>query len=170
MSRRLERIEPRELSFAEVDDYGEKTCRICLGAEYYNAFAGLSREIRVTRGPEGCLVLVASEIWQEYLATIGKYAARLGCELLVLELEREFGHERLGARGRVRIPRNLAQEAGLKDKVKVFHVGGVIELWDPEMYRQHRKEAYAAFRDRRFSATGNKRKPAETPPAEACKP
>jgi DNA-binding transcriptional regulator/RsmH inhibitor MraZ len=165
----LENIKPKCRGFAETDDYDKKTRRICLGAGYNTAFYGLSRWLRVTRAPQGQLVLMACEIWPEYLANTGSVLSTLGCEALAADLERKSERVRLDAKGRVRIPEELAKEAGLKDQVEVFHVGGVIELWNPETYLQHRKEAFARFHERLFSAPAQKSKALEMSPEDACK-
>ena len=169
MARRFEKIEPKTVSFTEKDDYDKETRRICLGADYKLGFTGLSGWVNIARAPEGQLVVVACETWPEYLAKVGSIVSRWGCEFLVPELEREFGYTHLDAKGRIRIPKELADEAGFKRQVQIFHVGGVLELWDPETHRRRREQAYTTYRDRLFSVAANRRDSGQASPAELHK-
>jgi DNA-binding transcriptional regulator/RsmH inhibitor MraZ len=156
MAQRFELAKPECVSFREKDDYEKMTRRICLGARYKSAFSGLSRLGRITLAPDGQLVLVAMEVWQEYLARCAALLSRTGFGFIVEDLERNSEPVFIDDRGRFRISEELANEVGFQNKVKLFHVGGVIELWNPETYRHHRAEAYSKFLERRFSVTKRK--------------
>jgi len=43
----------------------------------------------------------------------------------------------LDAQGRITIPQHLSQHAGIEKDVLFVGAGEVIEMWDPETYRQY---------------------------------
>lgn len=97
----------------------------------------LGSQLVVTRGYEGCLVLVAGADWQSLISDVmdGSFLdidARESARFLLggaSEVE-------LDAQGRFIVPLNLFDHADLKDEVVFVGLGSWVEVWSVERWQE----------------------------------
>ena len=94
----------------------------------------LGDEFVVTKGLDGCLFVYDNEEWQ-------KFAEKLYDLPLISESRKFTRHFLAGAttaevdkQGRILIPGNLREFAGLEKDVKLIGVGKRVEIWSKEKY------------------------------------
>lgn len=106
--------------------------RVFVPAKFRDA---LTRQFRMTCGPEGCIRAYTAAEWQKVEdafehAAVGDNRAKRALYRNVSEID-------MDAQGRILIPEKLRDKAGITDKVEIIGMGGWAELWDPA-----RLEAY----------------------------
>lgn len=94
----------------------------------------LGDEFVVTKGLDGCLFVYDNEEWQ-------KFAEKLYDLPLISESRKFTRHFLAGAttvevdkQGRILLPGNLREFAGLEKDVKLIGVGKRVEIWSKERY------------------------------------
>ena len=91
----------------------------------------------VTKGLDGCLWLVESEIWKKIedevmnMSFASQNARRLSRFLIAGAVDGDIDKQ-----GRVFIPSNLREYAGLEKNVILSGVGSRLEIWDKTRYEQ----------------------------------
>lgn len=103
----------------------------------------------VVRGFEGCLYIYPHSSWQEIeaklfdLKTISNPKARY----FVRTLLSNAADARLDKQGRIAIPLNLLELAGIKKDVVVRGVLDKMELWDPERLEKYEAGQSDSYED-----------------------
>jgi MraZ protein len=112
-----------------VDEKG----RIAIPARYRELFTD---GVFVARWMDTCLAVHTSTGWA---AIISKIAGLPMTDPAARMLERRlFGGAaelKLDSQGRVLLPENLREFAGIKDEARVIGVGKRIEIWEPERWK-----------------------------------
>lgn len=91
----------------------------------------------VTKGLDGCLWLVESEVWKKIedevmnMSFASQNARRLSRFLIAGAVDGDIDKQ-----GRVFIPSNLREYAGLEKNVILSGVGSRLEIWDKTRYEQ----------------------------------
>ncbi len=91
----------------------------------------------LTRGSERCVVMFPLKEWQrkvreiERQVTDGKERRKL-----LRHLNYYVSHQKVDKQGRINIPADLIEYAGLKKDVVVLGTGRKIEIWNPEILKQ----------------------------------
>ena len=118
-----------------VDDKG----RLVLPSKFRDR---LQAGLVVTKGQDRCVYVYPMDRWEEELA-------RLSTLPRTSRRNRNFVRALLGAaadqqmdgQGRIQLPQNLREYAGLGKDVAVVGVGDRIEVWQPETWRELGEEA-----------------------------
>ena len=143
--RRLAEASPEIVSFREKDQYGKRTNRIHLPKAFFALFHDLSQLGRVTIGFDGQLLLVPSEVWNEYLQEACETLAKVGCEHSVDELIRNSEPAPIDGKGRITLSLLSVKEARLQDEVLICP-GRTIEIWDPGVHHDYREKVVLALK------------------------
>ena len=103
----------------------------------------------VARGFEGCLYIYPHDAWQQIedklalLKTISDPQARY----FVRTLLSNAADTKVDKLGRISIPQNLLELAGIKRDVVVRGVLDKIEIWDPEVLRKYEDSRPDSYED-----------------------
>lgn len=108
----------------------------------------LGSRVIITRGLEGCLFVYSTSIWNEVAEKLikapqGSEASR-GFTRLLLSSANEI---ELDALGRILVPENLKDYAGLVKTVMIVGIGNRLELWSKERWEQYRNRAEKGLAD-----------------------
>jgi MraZ protein len=115
--------------------------RLSVPARHREALGlGTAQSVTVTRHPDGCLVIYPQALWEEKSRELSElpYAARAFVRF-VLGSAVELPFDRAG---RILIPAELRQMAGLTREVALLGVGGHFELWDRAALAEREREAF----------------------------
>lgn len=103
----------------------------------------------IVRGFEGCLYVYPHAAWEEVeaklyeLRTISNQKARY----FVRTLLSNAADSRLDSQGRIAIPQNLLELAGIKKDVVVRGVLDKLELWDPDKLEKYESDQSESYED-----------------------
>ncbi|MFW5955681.1 MAG: division/cell wall cluster transcriptional repressor MraZ [Rhodothermales bacterium] len=106
----------------------------------------------VTRGFERCVVVYALDHWQrveDELAGLNMYRAE--ARNLVRSVMMWAEEVSLDAQGRIGLPRQLLEFAGIQDRALIIGSLTHIEIWNPELFDQHladQSEGYEELAER----------------------
>lgn len=77
--------------------------------------------------------------WEKVLARLERQKARIDPKQrrYYLQLMEHTSDASLDAQGRITIPQHLAEHAEIEKEVLFVGAGEVIEMWDPETYREY---------------------------------
>jgi MraZ protein len=100
----------------------------------------LGKKIIVTRGYEGCLLVIADRNWQELLSEVAKgpFVSRAVRDTSRFLLGNAFEVE-LDSQGRFVIPEALREYAGVQDEAVFLGLGRWVEIWDGERWSKREK-------------------------------
>lgn len=91
----------------------------------------------ITRGMHGCLWVFSDDAWREFQKMV---TPRLPLDGNALKLERFFVGSAVectpDGQGRVFIPQNLRDYAGITGDIWVVGLGGKLEVWSDAKWRQ----------------------------------
>jgi MraZ protein len=92
-----------------------------------------------TRGLGRSLFLYPIEEWEKVLVRLERQKARIDPEQRrsYLQLMENTADATLDAQGRVTIPPHLARHAGIEKEILFVGAGDIIEMWDPDTYREY---------------------------------
>jgi len=97
----------------------------------------LGEQFYVTRGMHGCLWVFSDDAWREFQKLLTPTFPLDGNGL---KLERFFVGSAVecspDAQGRIFIPQNLRDYAGITSEIWVVGLGGKLEIWSDEKWRQ----------------------------------
>ena len=97
----------------------------------------LGERFYVTRGMHGCLWVFSDDAWREFQKVL---TPRSPLDGTGLKLERFFVGSAVecspDGQGRVFIPQNLRDYAGLADDIWVVGLGGKVEIWSDAKWRE----------------------------------
>ena len=97
----------------------------------------LGERFYLTRGMHGCLWIFSEEEWREFQA---KVAPRSFLDGNALKLERYFVGSAVECipdpQGRIAIPQNLREYAGVEDDIWVVGLGSKVEIWSSAKWNE----------------------------------
>ncbi len=113
-----------------MDDKG----RIIFPAKFRN---NLGNHPVMTRGIGGCIYVFTGERWAEIEKKLSQREA-LDPDAILIQRFLAGGATEIGVdnQGRVAIPQNLRQYAGIRDNVTVMGLTDKIEIWDTQRYEE----------------------------------
>ena len=94
----------------------------------------LGEEFVVTKGLDGCLFVYDNDAWQEFEGNLAKLPPSKQSRQLVRFFSAGAASLEVDKQGRVLIPANLREFAGLVKDVVLIGVAGRVEIWDKEKY------------------------------------
>lgn len=101
----------------------------------------LGSKVIITRGIEKCVAVFTEEKWREFSEKLGKMTisreAARNFNRIVLAEAMEASLDKLG---RIIIPDNLREYAGLKKNVITIGLSDKLEIWDLQKWQAHKKE------------------------------
>lgn len=118
-----------------MDDKG----RVSLPSKFR---ARLTGEVWLVKGQEGCLWLFTQEAWDKF---VGNLFAREAHDAALRRAWRWYSsgsiQVELDKAGRIRIPAEWREYAGLEKSVTVTGLNDRIELWNPERWQEYSNES-----------------------------
>ncbi|WP_458863742.1 division/cell wall cluster transcriptional repressor MraZ [Acidaminobacterium chupaoyuni] len=99
----------------------------------------LGSEFIVTKGLDGCLFVYSGEAWQVLEDKISQLPLSKSRNLQRFFFSSAADCEP-DAQGRVVIPQNLREYAGLTKEVTVIGVSGRVEIWDTQRWKAYNDE------------------------------
>ncbi|MHB0912446.1 MAG: division/cell wall cluster transcriptional repressor MraZ [Armatimonadota bacterium] len=97
----------------------------------------LGERFYLTKGMHGCLWIFADDAWREFQSML---TPRSALDSRGLKLERFFVGSAVectpDGQGRVAIPQNLREHAGLEDDIWVIGLGGKVEIWSAARWEE----------------------------------
>jgi MraZ protein len=111
--------------------------------------APASEHYVVARGFEGCLYLYPREAWaviEEKLSAL-KTLSDPRARYFVRTLLSNAADTKIDKLGRIMIPQNLLDLAGIKKDIVVRGVLDKIEIWDPEVLRKYEESQSDSYED-----------------------
>jgi len=102
----------------------------------------IEKEVVLTKGVDPCIKIYTKEYWEElkekYKALpLGSFSHRS----LVRKVYGEHEEVEIDPQGRIRLPGNLLEYAGIKRECFFVQMPWWIEIWDPERYKSHMEKA-----------------------------
>jgi MraZ protein len=112
--------------------------RVSVPVALRRASARRSREVYLTLGFEGCIVMYDAEQWKAFESRLNTipYGDEEGRAFARLFFDATVGPLVPDTQGRIGIPQHLLHSAGLTKEAKFLPMGDRIEIWDPERYRE----------------------------------
>lgn len=115
--------------------------RLTLPARWREA---LGERVVVTRGIESCLYVFSLPVFDKFMAEISRAGrAKADTRALSRLFTGMATDDEPDKQGRVTIPQNLREFAGLNGEVVLVGVYDYVEIWDPAKYRQANAEVEA---------------------------
>lgn len=111
--------------------------RVALPAKFRRI---LGKKIIVTRGYEGCLLVIADKGWQELLSEVAKgpFVSRAVRETTRFLLGNAFEIE-LDGQGRFVVPEALRSYAGIGEEVTFLGLGRWAEIWESSRWEERQQ-------------------------------
>jgi len=103
----------------------------------------------VVRGFEGCLFVYTHEAWlriEERLSELKTFSSAKA-RRFVRALLSNASDAKLDKQGRIAIPQNLLDQAGIEKEVVVRGILDKIELWAPETLRKYEEDQPESYED-----------------------
>jgi len=104
------------------------------------------RQFTITRGFERCLTLFTQSAWDVHVSLIQKQAQG---EKQVRDFKRILFSlavtQPIDSSGRILIPENLRQQAGLRREVMFVGMEDTVEVWDAETWKSYSTEVSSDF-------------------------
>ena len=99
----------------------------------------LKEGVVVSRGLDGCLFLHSKNKWQEFEAElVGLPITKADARSFARHMFAGAFEAQIDGIGRILVPQNLRDYAGIGDKVAVIGVGKRIEVWDSGRWGEYR--------------------------------
>lgn len=117
--------------------------RVILPARFRQELEG---GLIVTKGFEDCLVVYTTADWKKVVDQLRNLpTTKKEARALVRNMLSGASSNTLDRQGRVMIPQNLRDFAGLKKDVIVIGVGNRVEIWDNAKWEKYKKETEKGF-------------------------
>ncbi len=117
--------------------------RVILPARFRQELEG---GLIITKGFEECLVVYTPADWKKVVDQLRNLpTTKKEARALVRNMLSGASSNTLDKQGRVMIPQNLRNYAGLKKDVIVIGVGDRVEVWDKAKWEKYRKETEKGF-------------------------
>lgn len=108
----------------------------------------LGEQFVVTKGLDGCLFGFPMESWQEFQKKLKELSlAKKDARLFVRSLYAAATEVELDKQGRINLPQNLIELAGIDKECRVIGVADRIEIWSSERWLAYSREAQEQFDD-----------------------
>lgn len=108
---------------------------------------GLAEGVVLSKGPDACLWMMTDKAFQqmedEYIKPHSPFGSKARQLRRVFNSSAEEGE--LDSAGRVRIPKHLAESAGLDGACAVIGAGDYIEIWNAEAWKKEEEMLKGAF-------------------------
>ncbi|MCK5132981.1 MAG: division/cell wall cluster transcriptional repressor MraZ [Candidatus Sabulitectum sp.] len=118
-----------------LDDKG----RVSVPAQFRRQLT--AEDLYLNVGMEGCLVLYPSERWQELEEKLLSLPRNRETRFFVRSLAQNLRAVSVDSQGRISIPVELAEKAGITSDVMFLGKFDTMELWQPERYNSYINEA-----------------------------
>ncbi len=118
-----------------LDDKG----RVSVPAQFRRQLT--AEDLYLNVGMEGCLVLYPSQRWQELEEKLLALPRNRETRFFVRSLAQNLRAVSVDSQGRISIPSELAEMAGIKSDVMFLGKFDTMELWQPERYNSYIDEA-----------------------------
>ncbi len=118
-----------------LDDKG----RVSVPAQFRRQLT--AEDLYLNVGMEGCLVLYPSHRWQELEEKLLALPRDRQTRFLVRSLAQNLRAVSLDSQGRISIPAELADKAGISGEIMFLGKFDTMELWQPERYNSYIDEA-----------------------------
>ena len=118
-----------------LDDKG----RVSVPAQFRRQLT--AEDLYLTVGMEGCLVLYPSHRWQKLEDELLNLPRNRETRFLVRSLAHNLRAVSVDSQGRISIPAELAEKAGITSDVLFLGKFDTMELWEPELYDSYINEA-----------------------------
>jgi len=102
----------------------------------------------VTRGLDRCLFLFPEEQWERFVGELMTLQPTSGdARFFMREIASNASDVTVDSHGRITIPPELRELAGLEGEVLVIGAFDRIEIWNPERFRKYRKGFGLSFEE-----------------------
>ncbi len=118
-----------------LDDKG----RVSVPAQFRRQLT--AEDLYLNVGMEGCLVLYPSQRWQELEEKLLALPRNRETRFFVRSLAQNLRAVSVDSQGRISIPSELAEMAGIRSDVMFLGKFDTMELWQPERYNSYIDEA-----------------------------
>ncbi|MCD4706295.1 MAG: division/cell wall cluster transcriptional repressor MraZ [Candidatus Sabulitectum sp.] len=118
-----------------LDDKG----RVSVPAQFRRQLT--AEDLYLNVGMEGCLVLYPSQRWQELEEKLLSLPRDKQTRFLVRSLAQNLRAVNVDSQGRISIPAELAEKAGITSEIMFLGKFDTMELWQPERYNSYIDEA-----------------------------
>ena len=118
-----------------LDDKG----RVSVPAQFRRQLT--AEDLYLNVGMEGCLVLYPSQRWQELEEKLLALPRNRETRFFVRSLAQNLRAVSIDSQGRISIPSELAEMAGIRSDVMFLGKFDTMELWQPERYNSYIDEA-----------------------------
>ncbi len=118
-----------------LDDKG----RVSVPAQFRRQLT--AEDLYLNVGMEGCLVLYPSQRWQELEEKLLALPRNRETRFFVRSLAQNLRAVSVDSQGRISIPSELAEMAGISGDVMFLGKFDTMELWQPERYNSYIDEA-----------------------------
>ena len=118
-----------------LDDKG----RVSVPAQFRRQLT--AEDLYLNVGMEGCLVLYPSQRWQELEEKLLALPRNRETRFFVRSLAQNLRAVSVDSQGRISIPSELAEKAGISGDVMFLGKFDTMELWQPERYNSYIDEA-----------------------------
>ena len=119
--------------------------RMFLPVKHREQFGEDKKTVVITRGMYDCLMVMPEDEWDKFLEGVSEQPfseASMITEYFVANAT----YSDIDGQGRITIPANLREEAGLDKEVSVVGLGKILNIWDTARWKE-RNTVTAASRD-----------------------
>lgn len=111
-----------------LDDKG----RVSVPAQFRRQLT--AEDLYLNVGLDGCLVLYPSQIWQKLEEKLLSLSRNRQTRFLVRSFAQNLKAVSVDSQGRISIPAELAEKAGITGEIMFLGKFDTMELWQPERY------------------------------------
>lgn len=123
----------------------DKKARVILPAKFRDA---LKDGVVVTRGLDNCLWIFSKTEWMQVEDGIRKLSlTKNNARKFTRFLLSGASEEELDRQGRISLPQQLREHAGLERDIVIIGVSDRLEIWSKENWDKYAKEAEGSFAD-----------------------
>ena len=133
--------------YGEYDNAIDPKGRLYVPAAFRKALAEEANDtFVVTRGLDGCLSVYGLDDWNRVKDGLRRLSStKKNDRQFIRLLLSQAAQTKVDRQGRIAIPKNLLEIAGIENQATALGVLGKFELWNPERYEQYMKDADEHF-------------------------
>ncbi len=114
--------------------------RVIIPAAFKKKFSDAAmRTVVITLGPLNTIAVFPLDCWQSFLDTLAA-GDEVDQDLRTHMIDFAIAEQELEGPGRIRIPEELLDEAGIKDSVVIKGELHYISLWNPDEFYENRRQ------------------------------
>ena len=107
------------------------------------------RIIVMTKGPDNCIHTFHPSVWREYIDRMSNLEMDKSEKLeLMREVLAQTTNVNVDAQFRFKVPTELAEYAMLKEDIEFIGFNDRIEIWNPDIRKEHRSKIKKIDRDK----------------------